>query len=101
MCCHIDVNKPTAGMLNHHKHIEHTKGCGDHYAEVTCDDALGIITEKGGPALRLTAFARATHAVIRHVCAHSAGRDLQAEFEQQLIGDAFLSPGRVLQSHPS
>ena len=101
MRCHIDMKEPAAGMLNDNKHIKHAEGRGDRYAKVTCHDAFGVIAKKSGPALRLAAFARTANTVIRHIFTHGSWRDLQAEFEQQLVGDAFLAPRRVLQGHPS
>jgi len=46
--------------------------------------------------LGLAAFAWITDAGVRHVFAHGSWRDLQAEFEQEFVGDALLSPGWVL-----
>jgi hypothetical protein len=96
---HIDMKEPAACILNNHKHIEDTKGYGDHHAEITCDDTLGVIADKRGPSLRGGTLAWATDAVIRHVFAYCSWRDLQAKFEQQLVGEAFLSPGRIFHSH--
>jgi len=47
-------------MLNDDKYIEEAEGRGDGHAKVTCNDARGMIAKKGGPALRLAAFAWAT-----------------------------------------
>ena len=40
MCRNIDVKKSATRMLNHHKHIEHTKGRSDRHAEVARDMPL-------------------------------------------------------------
>ena len=53
----IDMKEPSARMLNHHKHIENAECRRDGHAEVTRDNALGMIADKCGPALRLTALA--------------------------------------------
>src|SRR5215831_12900581 len=99
MGCDIDVEEPPAGMLNHHKDIENAECRRDCHAEVTRDNALSLITNKCGPALRLTAFAWTADAVTRHVFAHGAWRNPQAEFAQEFVGDAFLPPGGILQGH--
>src|SRR4030095_4886633 len=78
---HIDMKEPAARMLNNHKDIEDTKCHGDRHAEITCDDALGVIADKRGPSLRGGTLAWATDAVIRHVFAYCSWRDLQAKFE--------------------
>src|SRR5215831_17861889 len=95
----IDMQEPSARMLNHHKNIENAECRRDCHAEVTRDNALSMITHKCGPALRLTAFAWTADAVTRHVFAHGAWRNPQAEFAQEFVGDAFLPPGGILQGH--
>ena len=98
---HIDVKQSSARMFNDAKEIEEPEGRGDRPAAVTCDDALGVIAEKAGPALALTALARTFDTVVQHVCTHGSRRDLQAQLEQELVGDALLAPRRVLQGHAS
>ena len=93
--CDIDVKESAAGMLDDHKHIEHAEGRCDHHTEVTCHDASGVIADKRGPALRQAAFVWTAYAVVRHVLAHCSRRDAQAEFEQEFVGDAFLTPDRI------
>jgi hypothetical protein len=66
----IDVKKSATLMLDDHKDIEQSECGSDRDAEVACDNAFGMIADKGGPALRLTAFARAANAVPRHILAH-------------------------------
>jgi hypothetical protein len=95
----IDMKEPSARMLNHHKDIEDAECRRDCRAEVTRDNALSMIADKCGPALRLIAFAWAADAVTGHVFAHGSWRDPQAEFEQEFVGDAFLPPGGILQGH--
>src|SRR5215510_10064557 len=63
----IDVQGSSASMLNDHKHIEEAECRGNRHAEVTRDDAFGVITDKRRPALRLTAFARAAYTITWHV----------------------------------
>src|SRR6516164_2512451 len=77
----IDMHQSAAGMLDDDKDIEHAKRRRDRYAEVTGHDASGLIAEKRGPALRLTAFAWASHAVIRPILAHGSRRHAQTKLE--------------------
>lgn len=70
MRCDIDMKALTAGLFKNHKHIKHAECRGNRPAEVTREDAFGMIVEKWGPALRLPAFAWAAYAVAWHVCAH-------------------------------
>lgn len=66
----MGVKQSATLMLDDHKDIEHSECCSDRNAEVARDDAFGMIADKGGPALRLTVFARAADAVPRHILAH-------------------------------
>src|SRR5262245_16671632 len=99
MSSDIDVEESAAFMFNHHKDIKQAERRGDGYAEVTRHDTFSMVVHKRGPALSLTPLAWATDAVVRHVFAHGPRRHLEAKLEQQLVGDAFLPPGRILQSH--
>src|SRR5262249_17739306 len=62
----IDMKEPSARMLNHHKDIEDAKCRRDCHAEVARYNALSMIADKCGPALRLAAFAWAADAVTGH-----------------------------------
>src|SRR5262245_61878982 len=95
----IDMQEPSARMLNYHKDIENAECHRECHAEVTRDNAFSMIADTCGPVLRLTAFAWATDAVTGHVFAHGPWRDPQAELEQEFVGDAFLPPGGILQGH--
>src|SRR5919202_3997977 len=97
----IDVKESAAGMFDEHKDIEHAKRRGDRHAEITRDDALGMIAEKRGPALRLMPFALASHGMARHVFTHRSRRDLQTELEQQFVRNPLLAPGGVIARHLS
>ena len=46
LCGHIDMKQLSTRMFNHHKHIEDTEGRDDCDAEVTRNDALGMIADK-------------------------------------------------------
>jgi hypothetical protein len=48
---HIGIQNPASRMFHDHKDIEETKGRRHHHAEVTGDDGLGMIANKGPSAL--------------------------------------------------
>src|SRR5262249_35082165 len=75
------------------------KGGRDDHEEVTRDDRLGMIADKGAPALRCRALAWPPVERLRHVSTHGAGRHPQAQLQQQFIGNALLTPGRVVMSY--
>src|SRR4029453_12899043 len=89
----IDVQESAAGMFNDHKHIEKAKRRGNRHAEIPRDDAVGMIADKRGPALRWMPFALTSHGMARHVFTHGSRRDLQTELEQQFVRNPLLAPG--------
>src|SRR4029450_5633105 len=99
MSHHIAVKHAARGVLHHHKDVEEAKGGGDHHTEITRDDRLRMIAYKrlpalGGPAMPLTGV----H-TLGHVLADGPRRHAQAQLQQELVGNAFLSPGRILPRH--
>lgn len=85
-------------MLDHNKQVQHAEGGGDDDREIARNDALGVQPQEGRPAQITSGPARW---VRQKLFAHGARRDLNAEFQKKLIGDAFLAPGRVLVPHAS
>ena len=51
ICRHIHVEDAASQMFHHDKHVEEAKGRRDHHTEVTGHDRLGMIADKGSPAL--------------------------------------------------
>ena len=70
---------------------------GHHHEEVAGHHDLGMVANKGQPVL--FRVRRAHRTVSAEVLADGAGGDLNGQLELQLIGDAFLSPGRILCGH--
>src|SRR5262249_23360214 len=74
MCRHIDMNKSTTSMLDHHEHIEHVEGGGDRHAEVASQYPFGMITDKVRPARSLTPLAWSPDTMARHILTHGSRR---------------------------
>src|ERR687896_2758037 len=85
LCCgmgrDIDVEQSAAGVLNNHKYIEQTKGCGDGDAEVAGHNRLRMIAHKRCPTLRLDTCARTAVQMLGHILPHGSRRYLQTELE--------------------
>src|SRR4029453_19214348 len=64
---HISIQNPASRMFHDHKDIEETKGRRHHHAEVTGDDGLGMIPNKGPPALGWSACPSAAIQGLRQV----------------------------------
>src|SRR5438128_2586039 len=95
----VDMQDAAGGMFHHDKDIEQTKRGRDHDAEVARNDRLRMVADKGPPGLGRRAFAVAVVPALGHVLAYGAWRHPQAQLEQQLIGNPFLAPHRVLLRH--
>ena len=83
--------------LHYNEDVEGTECGGDHHEEVAGHHDLGMVADKGQPAL--FRVRRAQWTVSMEVLAHGARGDLNGQLELQLIGDAFLSPGGILCGH--
>src|SRR5262252_8621035 len=77
--------------------VEGAEGGRDHHEEVGGYYDFGVITDEGQPALfRVECVHRAVSA---EVPSDGARGDLNAQLELQLVGNALLSPGRILRGH--
>src|SRR5262245_45131468 len=99
MGCHIDVEEAARGVLHDHEDIEEAKGGGEHHAEITCDDRLSMIAHKRLPALGGPTMPSTVVHTLGHILADGPRRHTQAQLQQELVGNAFLSPGRILSRH--
>jgi hypothetical protein len=88
----------TRSDLHQQQYIEDTKAGGDGDHEITGHDRLGMIVDESVPGLRCWLWARGQDRA-RPVGSYRAGRNLDAELQEQLIGDACLSPGWILPNH--
>jgi hypothetical protein len=89
----VAVRDPPSSDFHDYKDIEQSKiGCDDH-EEVASQNDLSMVPNKDHPTLQSAASARSP--IVRHVPSDSPRRDSDAKFQQQLSGDALLSPGRI------
>ena len=79
--------------------IEEAKGGGDHHAEITCDDRLSMMAHKRLPALGGPAMPSTVVHTLGPVLADGPRRHTQTQLEQELVGNTFPSPGRILSRH--
>src|SRR5215831_16604653 len=81
------------------EHVEGAEGGGDHDEEVAGHYDLGMVADEGQPAL--FRVRRAHRTVIAKVLADGARGDMNGQLQLQLVGDTFLTPGRILRGHLS
>src|SRR5215467_1393573 len=85
--------------LHDNEDVEGTECGGDYHEEVAGHHDLGMVADEGQPAL--FGVRRAHRTVFAKVLADGAWGDPNGELQLQLVGDAFLTPGRILRGHLS
>ena len=76
---HIDVGQPPRAVLDHDKHIQHSKCRSDRDEEVTSHNRPCMVLQKGGAAL---IAARLAWRSLRHVFADRSWRDPDPELDR-------------------
>ena len=95
---HIAMNQAPAAVLNHDEHIQQSKRCSHGGEEITGNDPLSVQAQKSRPS---HVSSRPTHRSFRNVLAYRSGRNLNIQLHEQLVGNAFLAPRRILVCHPT
>src|SRR4029077_6316416 len=90
-------DSPSA-QFHDHEYVKGAKSGRNHNEEVTRHDPLGMVMDEGQPTLLWIGRA---HRAVAQVLLHGTGRYSNPEFQVQLVGDAFLAPGRILGGHLS
>jgi hypothetical protein len=98
---HIHVQDTTHRVFHEYKDVEEPKGCRHHHTEVTGDDRLSMVADKGPPALGRDAVVPTTVEVFGHILAHGTGRHAQAKLQEQFVGNPLLTPRWVVTGHPA
>src|SRR5215475_4927681 len=95
----VVVENLAGSDLHDNEDVEGTECGGDHHEEVASHHYLGVVVDEGQPALFRVRGAHWT--VFAKILADGAWGDPNGELQLQLIGDAFLTPGRILRRHAS
>jgi len=91
------TQNPSCSQLQDHEYIKDTETSRDHNEEVACQDHLGVVADKGQPALlRIGSPPRAT---LAQILLYGTRRYSNSELQFQFIGNALLSPSRILSAH--
>src|SRR5215469_3362739 len=89
----VVVGNLAGSDLHDDEDVEGAEAGGDHHEEVTGHHGLGMMADKGQPALfRLW---RPHWTVSMEVLPDGAWGNLNGQRQVQLVGDAFLSPGGI------
>jgi hypothetical protein len=90
-----DVDVQNAARTNFHRdeHIEHAKRRSDRDQEIASDNRLCMVSYECCPTLITSP---ATWRARTQILSHRSRRNTDSEFDEQLIGDALLSPSWIL-----
>ena len=92
----VEMQQPARAMVDDDKDIEQPKVCSHRDKEVASDNRLCVVPEKGRAAL-ISAWA--TRRLLGHVFPDGSWREPDTELDEQLVGDPFFTPHRVLVGH--
>jgi len=79
MCRYVRMQNPACGMFHEYEHVEQAKGRGDHDAEITGHNALGMSAHKRPPTLGGYAGASTVAQMCGHGLPHRAGGHPQTQ----------------------
>jgi hypothetical protein len=82
MSGHVKVNKAARSVFHNHQHVKQPESRARDDAEVTGDDGVGVILQKGGPSLIAATAAGRSGWYLGQILADRARRHAQAEFQQ-------------------
>src|SRR5215813_4370015 len=93
----VEVENLAGSDLHDDENVEGPEGGGDHHEEVAGYHDLGMIADEGQPTL--FRVRRAHRTLSAEVLADGGWGELNGQLQIQLVGDAFLSPSRILCGH--
>jgi hypothetical protein len=93
------AENPPGRVFHDDKHTQEAEAGGDHHTEITVHYCLGMMTDKGPPALGRNAFSSTVLQALRHAFAYGPKRHAQAKFQQKLVRHVLLAPGQVIAGH--
>ena len=100
MRCDIAMHHPAGADFHEHEYVKNPERGRDHDKEIAGHDALCVIPDEGRPALlRIRCSART--GCTSQILADSTRRHPNTQFEEEFVGDSFLTPDRVVRSHPA
>ena len=94
----IAMDQTAAAVLDHHEHVQQPERGGDGDEEITGNDSLGVQAQECRPA---QVPSRPTRRSPRQILPHGSWRHPNSKFQEELIGNAFLTPHRILVRHPA
>src|SRR5262245_28033119 len=79
-----------------HEHVDQPERCCHNDKEVGGDDGLRVIAHESHPALGRV---RRAPRGLRNIASNRPRRNLNSDFQQEFVGDAFLTPCGIVRRH--
>jgi hypothetical protein len=93
----VVMNDSARRQFQDDENVQGAERRGDDHEEVASHNRFGMIPQEHQPSL--LQIWRAPRASVLQILAHGSRRNPDAEFELQLVGDLFLTPGAILYRH--
>jgi hypothetical protein len=98
MRCNVAMDQAPTAALDHHEYVVQPECGGDGNKEITGNDPLSMQTQER----RLSQVPwRSAWWTTGQILPYSARRDLNPQFQDRLVVDAFLTPPGILIRHPA
>src|SRR5215831_15067566 len=82
--------------FHNHEHVDQPERCCYNDKEVGGDDGFRVIAHESHPALGRV---RWTPRGLRNIASNRPRRNLNSDFQQEFVGDAFLAPCGIVRRH--
>src|SRR5450631_249305 len=92
----VAMDQAPAAVLDHHEHVQQLERGGDGDQEIAGNDPLGVQAQERRPS---QVPSRSAWWAMRQILPYGARRDLNLQFQNKLVGNAFLTPRGILIRH--
>ena len=96
MLSDVKVKDAPGVEFHDHEHVDQPERCCHNDKEVGGDDGLRVIAHESHPALGRV---RRTPRGLRNIASNRPRRNLNSDFQQEFVGDAFLTPCGIVRRH--
>ena len=96
MSSNVKVKDSPRVEFHDHEHIDQPERCCHNDTEVRGDDGFGVVPHESHPAL---AGIGRTPRRLGYVVPNRPRRNLHSDFQQEFVGDAFLTPCGIVHGH--
>jgi len=92
----VPMQDSSGSRFQHDKDIDHAKCCGHDDKEIAREHRARVVPHEGAPRLCALLPARWSRP---HIRSHRSRRDVNTQFEEELVSDPFLTPRPIRRRH--